>query len=91
MPTQNHDLSAIADVIQEAITNLTDAAELLTQKQSGRHAERMVTTTLFEVAQLAGALPILRDLLRGPKSGQLAADSEPGTWPVGSPSSAGRP
>ena len=72
MPTQKNDLQAIADVVQEAVTNLERAAELLAEKlPSNRHAERCFTTIQFEVAQLSGALPQMRDLLRpaGPEGG----------------------
>jgi len=82
MPTQKNDLQAIADVVQEAVTNLERAAELLAEKlPSNRHAERCFTTISFEVAQLAGALPQLRDLIRpevpGPQGGALLPDRSP--------------
>lgn len=48
------------DVIADAIRELEGAASLLEQKQPGRHSERAVTTMRFEVGQLSGILPQIR-------------------------------
>jgi len=67
MPTTNPDLAVVADIVQEAITNLTNAAGLLAQKQPSRHTDRMVQAVHLETNQLSDALAPLRDLLRDPR------------------------
>jgi hypothetical protein len=63
----NANADDIADIVAEAITELTASASLLEQKQPGRHAARMVTTVNFNVEQLASVLPALREMTRPPK------------------------
>jgi hypothetical protein len=74
MPAVNIDLAGIADVLQEAVTNLEAVQETLGQKLNGnRHAERACVVIGFEVVQLASVLPALRDLLRDPREPRSTA------------------
>ena len=82
MPTTSHDLTSAADVIQEVITSLENAAKLLAEKQPGRHAERACKTIHFDVAQLQGVVPALRDLLRDPREPRTILPTSPDFIPA---------